>query len=118
MGSAIMIPSGESIIIRNCIIDNIEYRDAYDHLTFSILNEKGEKQETVRVYNRGIHQDLRLLLAHPGGRLFWAYGMTDVDVWREDENSFAIEVSPCDGIYTTYIVNKSELEKLLNEGEE
>lgn len=112
-----MIPSGKNSVIHKCIIDNVEFRDAYDHLTFDILDEQGKKLETVRVCNREIHQDLRLLLAHPGGRLFWAYGMSDIDVWREDEDSFAIEVSPCDDVYTTYIVNKSELEKLLNEGE-
>lgn len=105
-------------VIRGCTIENVEYRDAYEHLTFDIHNEKGEKLETVQVCNREIHQNLRLLLAHPGGRLFWAYGMSDIDVWREDEDSFAIEVSPYDGVYTTYIVNKSELKKLLNEGEE
>ena len=48
-------------VIRGCTIENVEYRDAYEHLTFDIHNEKGEKLETVQVCNREIHQDLRLL---------------------------------------------------------
>lgn len=87
------------------------FRKLFDVLT-TILRKK---LETVRVCNREIHEDLELLLANPVRRLFWAFAMTDIDIYWTDENSLSIEVSPYAGVYTTHIVNKSELEKLLNE---
>lgn len=110
-----MIPQAKNEVIRGCIIDNVEYRDSYDHLTFDILDEQGKKLETVRVCNREIREDLELLLANPVRRLFWAFAMTDIDIYWTDKNSLSIEVSPYAGVYTTYIVSKSELEKLLSE---
>lgn len=110
-----MIPPAKNEVIRGCIIDNVEFRDAYDHLTFDILGEQGKKLDTIQVCNREIREDLELLLANPVRRLFWAFAMTDIDIYWADENSLSIEVSPYAGVYTTYIVNKSELEKLLNE---
>lgn len=110
-----MIHQAKNEVIRGCVIDNVEYRDSYDHLTFDILDEQGKKLETVRVCNREIQEDLELLLANPVRRVFWAFAMTDIDICWADKNSLSIEVSPYAGVYTTYIVSKSELEKLLSE---
>lgn len=110
-----MIPPAKNEVIRGCSIDNVEFRDAYDHLTFDILDEQGKKLDTIQVCNREIREDLELLLANPVRRLFWAFAMTDIDIYWADGNSLSIEVSPYAGVYTTYIVNKSELEKLLKE---
>lgn len=104
---------GKNEIFQNCRIGNVKYQDSIEHLTFDIFDSKDVKLDTVRVSSRGIHSDIRRLLKMPGFRLFWAFGMTDIDIYWSNEGSFAIEVSPYAGIYTTYIVSESELRKLL-----
>lgn len=99
---------------KQCLIGNVKHGDGYDCLTFDVLNKNGEPLNKISVCNRDTQKDLERLLANPTIRLFWAYGMTDIDISQMAVDIFLIEWSPYEGVLHEYEVSKSELTKLLH----
>lgn len=97
-----------------CTIDKVQYGEEFDHLTFDILDGEGTRVNEIRVCNRNTQKELQQLFANPTVRLFWAYGMVDIDISQKSPGIYLIEWSPCDGVLHEYEVSETELRKLLN----
>lgn len=96
-----------------CKIRNVAYADKMEYLSFDVESESGAHLNTISVCNRTVKDDIRKLLSHPTIRLFWAYGMVDVDIWKKNSGVYVIEWSPYDGFACEYEVSEEELKKLL-----
>lgn len=100
---------------QGCEIRNVKYTDGFTHLAFDIFDREGNLLNDISVCNRTVKEDLGKLFAHPSMRLFWAYGMVDIDIWEMAPDVFAIEWSLCDGVSCKYEVSRGELRKLLRQ---
>lgn len=75
--------TGQLHYYEKCKIRNVAYADKMEYLSFDVESESGAHLNTISVCNRTVKDDIRKLLSHPTIRLFWAYGMVDVDVWKK-----------------------------------
>lgn len=96
-----------------CVIDNVQYGEGYDHLTFDIMDSNGTLLNTISVCTRNTQEELQRLFTNPQIRLFWAYGMVDIDISQKAPGVYFIEWSPYDGVLHKYEVAEAELKKLM-----
>lgn len=99
--------------LKQCTIDKVQYEEGFEHLTFDILDSDGTCVNKIMVCNRNAQKELLQLFANPTIRLFWAYGMVDIDISQTVPGIYLIEWSPCDGVLHEYEVAEAELKKLM-----
>lgn len=100
-------------IHQNCKIENIIWSDRIPILRFDVVNEEKGHIETINIQNINVKNQIQELLEQKRERAVLAFGMTDIDIWQADNHQFRIEQSPVPGIYVNMLVDKTELEKLI-----
>ena len=82
--------TGQLHYYEKCKIRNVAYADKMEYLSFDVEIKNGAHLNTISVCNRTAKDDIRQLLLYPTIRLFWAYGMVDVDIWKKNSDVYKI----------------------------
>lgn len=104
-------------LYKNCSIENIIRSATIPRLQFDVHDENDSHIQTIRIQNYNVYDQLKELISSQRGRAILAFGMTDIDIWtvpHTNRNEFRIEFSPTPAIYIDMIVNRSEIEKIID----
>lgn len=104
--------------VKHIDVDNSDIKScAYDNDKFelNITTEyvKSEYVISISDYSKRIYNDIKVLKKGKKERLYYAHGMSDIDMYFEN-NLFVISHSPYDGVYRYFKFTNTVFEKLYN----
>ncbi|MFB5759021.1 hypothetical protein [Paenibacillus medicaginis] len=96
---------------KNCSIINVKEGKFPDDIIITLGLEDGE-EAFVRIMSKGMYKDqLKEMAAGKRERCVWAYGNSDIDLYKKPEGHMLLH-SPHEGLYIRYYLKDGEFEKL------
>lgn len=102
-------------IYQTCTIQNVVWGERYREITalsFEVVDDKGEIHP-ISIQNGNAPEQLSQLRAGTRNRAIFAFGMADIDIWRQPDG-YRIEWSPTEACFLNFMVSAEEMEKLFS----
>lgn len=96
----------------NCKIQNVVWMDGLPKLSFKVIDSTGEVHD-IKIQNYNVKEQLKELIEGVRSRIFLAFGMADIDIFRKNHETYIIEWSPYEAVYFSFEVSLDEIQKIL-----
>lgn len=96
----------------NCKIQNVVWTDGLPKLSFEVIDPAGEVHD-IKIQNYNVKEQMKELVEGVRGRVFLAFGMADIDIFRKNHETYIIEWSPYEAVYFSFEVSLDEIQKIL-----
>lgn len=95
----------------NCSVIKVAEGKFPEDIVITLGLEDGE-EAIVKIMSKGMYKDqLNEMAAGHRERCIWAYGMTDIDLFKNG-NQYMLLWSPYDGLYIRYYLKEGQFENL------